>query len=523
MTEPRRDTEPVLDREQAGRLALSLSQLVEAARSALPSRADGSATVRALGEHLGVHYDQAILVASEIPVWQQVSAHRAITHHLEQASPGAEWFGVAVSGMHRQHSDLLGLLHQDAEAGRDQLTPPDYTSAPTGPDTTEEVIDFGLVRTVAPSGGPAVVALRTTQYHGPPALGIEVLAASRQDAAALVDHLRALVDEFDVIRGQVVSFSTSEHFGNQLVSFLPRPHIPAESVVLPEGILDGIESHVVGPAGRTERLKDLGIHLKRGLLLHGPPGTGKTHTVRYLMGRLAGCTVIVLSGTSLRFIDQAAAIARRLAPSVVVVEDVDLIAMDRSFSVTGNPLLFTLLDAMDGVASDADVTFVLTTNRAADLEAALVERPGRIDLAVEIPRPDADGRLRLFELYRGAAALTGDLGPAIEATEGATASAIKELVRRAVLAALDEDPDADPPVVTDAVLARVLADFTSERESLSRSLLGGAVAEGQDDGGFGPEGPGWRAGPGVAPGAGMTIASSARRQFSRGWTTYRPR
>ena len=97
----------------------------------------------------------------------------------------------------------------------------------------------------------------------------------------------------------------------------------------------------------------------------------------------------------------AAALARRLQPSMVVLEDIDLIAMDRDFSEGSNPLLFTLLDAMDGIGSDADVTFVLTTNRADILEHALADRPGRVDLAIEIPRPNLNGRVIRSPWVRG--------------------------------------------------------------------------------------------------------------------------
>jgi hypothetical protein len=513
------EPEQLVDRTEATRLARGLIGLIDSARAALPTRADGSAAVRAITAHLGTRYDQAILVSTEVPTWQQASAHVAASRYLDRAGQTGGWFGVAsLGGMHRQHTDLVSLLHQDAESGSDRLAPAEYTSAATGPDTTAEVVDFGLVLTSAPSGTPVMLALRTSQYHGRPAVAMDVLAAVRQDAAALLDELLRLINEFDVVRGQVVSFSASEHFGNELVSFLPRPRIDAQDVVLPDGVLASIERHVVGPATRAERLKELGVHLKRGLLLHGPPGTGKTHTVRYLMGRLRECTVIVLSGTSLRFIEPAAALARRLTPSVLVVEDVDLVATDRSFSPSGNPLLFTLLDAMDGVAADADVTFVLTTNRAADLETALVERPGRIDLAVEIPRPDVHGRRLLFDLYRGTAAVTADLEPAVALTDGATASAIKELMRRAILAAIEAEPDADPPVVDDEVLRAVLDDFSSERESLSRSLLGGTPPASDASGDF-TAGPGHGGGPGLAPGSARPII---RPRSGHGWTAYRP-
>jgi ATP-dependent 26S proteasome regulatory subunit len=250
-------------------------------------------------------------------------------------------------------------------------------------------------------------------------------------------------------------------------------------------VLTTIERHIVGIAEHAVRLREHGQHLKRGLLLHGPPGTGKTHTVRYLMGRMSECTVIVITGTAIRFVTQAAGLARRLQPAIVILEDVDLVAQDRSFSEDGNPLLFSLLDAMDGVGADADVTFVLTTNRADVLERALADRPGRVDLAVEIPRPDEAGRAALLRLYARDLRLEADLDPIVAKTEGATASFFKELLRRAVLDALRAG-DATP-VLTGEHLGQALDEMLDEREALTRSLLGSGEHAGDEDPGYAGE------------------------------------
>ena len=308
------------------------------------------------------------------------------------------------------------------------------------------------------------------KQFGPPRCSLEVLAADPAAGAATRDEIDELIQRHNVFRGQVLSFSQSEHHGNELVSFLPRPVIVAEEVILPDGVLETIEQHVVGVGDWSAELRRAGQHLKRGLLLHGPPGTGKTHTVRYLTGKLAGTTVVLLTGTSIRFIEAAAALARRLQPSMVVLEDVDLIGMDRDFMQDSNPLLFSLLEAMDGVGADADVTFMLTTNRADILEVALADRPGRVDLALEIPRPDAGCRDRLLRLYARDLALDADVADVVADTDGVTASFVKELIRRVVLVSLRAGDT--PPVLRSEYFSTVLAEMNGEHNTLTRSLLG---------------------------------------------------
>lgn len=89
---------------------------------------------------------------------------------------------------------------------------------------------------------------------------------------------------------------------------------------------------------------------------------------------------------------EACALARTLQPSLIVLEDCDLVAEDRSFSSTGQPLLFTLLDEMDGLGADVDVSFLLTTNRVDLLETALAQRPGVVRQGADPPGDAARSR-----------------------------------------------------------------------------------------------------------------------------------
>ena len=191
----------------------------------------------------------------------------------------------------------------------------------------------------------------------------------------------------------------------------------------------------------------------------------------YLANRMPQRTVIILTGAGLEAIGPACQLARALAPSMVVMEDIDLVALDRD-EYTSNTLLFQLLNEMDGLQSDLDLIFLLTTNRPDRLEQALAARPGRIDMAVDLPLPDADGRRKLIVLYsRGMEVRATDLGSIVERTEGASPAFIRELLRRAALFALESTPDG-VPVVQDTHLSGALDELTSGGGPLTSKLLG---------------------------------------------------
>ena len=452
----------------------------------LPRPEGGSRLVEVLAAHLGTEPHLLSVVNLPIPPHRLVDADIALA---ELAGADADARIVGIAGDARHHMSLGDLVQHGMGLPVGQV---DYDQMSTGPgkDDKRQVVTSGI-RLFRHEGEPVAVRhLGMNPQFGREAGAIEVIALDRAVSDALIARAEELMDLHSVIRGQVITFG-SDPYGRGMagLTFVERPSVDAAAVVLPTGLLDRVAHHVIGMGEQRERLRAHGQHLKRGVLLYGPPGTGKTHTVRYLLSASPGTTAVLLSGGSLRFISDAAKVARAHQPAIVVLEDCDLVAEDRSFGMGSSPLLFEVLDALDGLDPDADVAFVLTTNRVADLEVALAQRPGRVDLAAEIPLPDVDGRLELLRLYSGHLFGAEAMSAAAARAEGTTASFAKELVRRAVLAAAIED---EPP--GDDHLAGALDELLSDTQRLTRSLLGVAP-------GGGPDGSGGADGPG-GPGAG---------------------
>jgi cell division protease FtsH len=246
-------------------------------------------------------------------------------------------------------------------------------------------------------------------------------------------------------------------------------------VILPARTLELLERNVIRFVGLRSRLNGLGLATKKGLLFYGPPGTGKTHTIHYLAGSLPGHTTLLITAEQVGHLDEYMTLARLLQPSIVVIEDVDLIARDRAKmdSPCEEVLLNKLLNEMDGLRADAEILFVLTTNRPETLEAALASRPGRVDQAIEFPLPDDEGRTKLVRLYaRGVEVPEEVVRATVKRTEGVSASFIKELMRRSAQFHLERS---DSGEVGLGDVEAALDELLFSGGSLNRKLLGGRV------------------------------------------------
>jgi len=165
-------------------------------------------------------------------------------------------------------------------------------------------------------------------------------------------------------------------------------------------------------------------------------------------------------------------LARLLQPSVVVIEDVDLIARERTEmdSPCQESLLNKLLNEMDGLKEEAEILFILTTNRPTKLERALAARPGRIDQAIEFPLPDEQCRDKLVRLYSRGVTVSDDvLASVVARTERTSAAFIKELMRRSVLHHLERD---DEPLIELRDVDSALEELLVAGGSLNRLILG---------------------------------------------------
>jgi ATPase family associated with various cellular activities (AAA) len=333
----------------------------------------------------------------------------------------------------------------------------------------------------------AALVMRGQRGFDEPGLRLEVMSPAQEQGERFLAAIRELMREKNVYRGKVLALKGGDPMmggGGVTVEFPQVEPVARDQIVLPEGVLDVIELHTIEFARQREALRRGGRHLRRGLLLHGPPGAGKTLSATYLISQLEGRTVIILTGGALALVGEACAIARDLEPSMVVLEDIDLVAQERTVMGLGaTSLLFQLLNEMDGIGEDADVIFLMTTNRADLLEPALAARPGRVDQAVEFPLPDAESRGRLIQLFgKGLDLRLDDSEAVIAASDGVSPAFLRELVRKAALQAALAGSDQ----VDDSHFSAALA-LLEGGGSLTRAMLGadgGAAAKRLDPDGF---------------------------------------
>ncbi len=235
------------------------------------------------------------------------------------------------------------------------------------------------------------------------------------------------------------------------------------------------------PMTRPELFERVGIDPPKGVLLHGPPGTGKTLLAK-AVAHHTDATFIKLAGSELvqkyigegaRLVREMFELARKKAPSILFIDELDAIGASRYEASTSGDrevqrTLMQLLAEMDGFSARGDVKIIAATNRPDMLDSALL-RPGRFDRIIEIPKPDHDGRREIFNIHtrRMALATNVDLDRiAVLAGEDATGADVKAVCTEAGMFAIRDERDE----VTMADFERAIRKLLSGKIEAASSL-----------------------------------------------------
>ncbi|MDX1691311.1 MAG: AAA family ATPase [Acidimicrobiia bacterium] len=208
---------------------------------------------------------------------------------------------------------------------------------------------------------------------------------------------------------------------------------------------------VIWPMTDPDRFSRLGIDPPRGLLLHGPPGTGKTYVVRALAHE-SGAAFFAIKGAELldkyvgeseRGVREVFARARAAAPAILFFDELDALAPVRGRSTTSvtDTVVAALLTELDGVSERGDVVVVGATNRKDLIDPALL-RAGRFETHLHLGLPESSARRALFGVVDIPFADDVDLDELAEETDGLSFADLTGMLREAALGALRRDPTA---------------------------------------------------------------------------------
>lgn len=210
-------------------------------------------------------------------------------------------------------------------------------------------------------------------------------------------------------RANRLALHTIDRWGENWVLADTKPRRPLASVVLDEGAAHRLYDDIHEFFARREWYEGMGIPWRRGYLLHGPPGTGKTSVAYALAGELR-LNLCALSLTNPKLNDHTLAdLLQRTPPrSLILIEDIDAFFAERRKQDAKVEISFSgLLNALDGVGAQEGRIVVLTTNHRERLDAALI-RPGRIDVEVELGNASASQLRTLFLRFHADAVTQAD-------------------------------------------------------------------------------------------------------------------
>jgi AAA+ superfamily predicted ATPase len=216
------------------------------------------------------------------------------------------------------------------------------------------------------------------------------------DEAAVIALVRRLLQESNPFKGRIVLVNRDLRTVRSRMSerswkdIVPHQQARAELDFLAASIRN------------REMLKAEGLSMKRGLLLSGPPGDGKSTAIECFVNDIAGeATIIIVEAVD--HIRAVYHLAQMLSPAVVILEDLDLITKSRqnpySYGLSKDDVTGELLQVLSGGSACADIITIATTNHPEAIDEALAKRAGRFDSHVRMGYPSDADKQRILDLY----------------------------------------------------------------------------------------------------------------------------
>lgn len=332
--------------------------------------------------------------------------------------------------------------------------PPMIVEVPTGPNGETESVPWGKIKVPGVQGTlrPGVSGC-WFMIHG------EVRQGDMPKVERVLAEVNRLLRAKSIYKGRAieVAFNYLDADGDLNDDFHPVQHAPKfldvtdaepSSLIFAAELHDRIRASIFTPITRRQECGKWGIPAKRGVLLGGPYGVGKTLTARVTANLCEHNDTTFMLVRDAKDLTHALRVAERYAPAVVFCEDADRVTDgDRSASMD------SLLNTLDGVGSkSSQVLTVLTSNHIENIHPAML-RPGRIDDVIVLGPPDSEAALRLVHQYGHGRLGRGDYGPVGESLAGKIPAVIREVVERAKLVALSRDDDRQEIMPDDLTLA----------------------------------------------------------------------
>ena len=224
-------------------------------------------------------------------------------------------------------------------------------------------------------------------------------------------YKQSSIDDLKPQAYQCLMSHSGPYFSKVSLSEVTRPE-------LEDGFQDTLAEDMNTFFKNEEFYKTNGFHYKRGALLHGPPGTGKTSALKHISSQINVPTIFMDQNT--KFTNELKRILQAVCPNgcVIVIEDIDGIESYRRSE---------LLNFLDGISSPNKCYFVATTNHLEKVDFAISNRPSRFDMVMEVGYPSHATRKKIIELYFKEDATTENLSKLADLTKGFSGAYIKEV------------------------------------------------------------------------------------------------